>query len=155
MTDAASEIKDRDNPADAARQLARELRAARRHPFDITTAVGTLLAKAGIARPCALDVVRELPGLADYDHMTEYRRRYATGDAEAVAEGAGELDGCAAAPGPARRAIALRLPVEPRPVAVPALSREDVAEIVRDVMAAELRQAHDLLHRRRGGRGWK
>jgi hypothetical protein len=63
------------------------MHAAGADPYDITTAVGTLLARAGIATPGALDLVRELSGLGDYDHMAEWQSRYSGEPEEDLAGG--------------------------------------------------------------------
>ncbi len=63
------------DPLPRIRHLAASLRAAGQSAGGICQTIGRELAKAEVARPTAQDIVRELPGLANYSVLADFDRR--------------------------------------------------------------------------------
>lgn len=65
------------DPLAAARALARRMYDDGAEPLDITLSVLRALALGRVQKPGALDLVRELPGLADYRVLEVWEKRRA------------------------------------------------------------------------------
>jgi hypothetical protein len=139
------------------RQLAADLLKCGMAPYDICLRLGTELAKAGIASPTALALMRELPGLEAYDVLADYTQRTKAAAAEDPHLACG-IDGNYCGPDcPYRPDDPPPKPKpkpKPPPFVTPLQARQIAEDSARDVMAEDLPEAHRLLHEedRKGGK---